>query len=96
MEDSRFAFRTVSRCARVGLCGVAVAYDYKTSLQKLVQPPPEADSALFEEYLKKKSELHKRNAERVLDVMKKNGGVYIKLVWVGLARYTDTCCFLVF
>lgn len=64
----------VTRCSRAGWVGATIAADYKWSLRKSRKFENE------EERRKAKSAVHKRSAVRVYEALKKNGGIYIKLV----------------
>ncbi|KAJ3089989.1 hypothetical protein HK102_004976 [Quaeritorhiza haematococci] len=65
----------VGRSYRAGVAAVSIVADYVWSLRKSQQ----ADVVGEEEYKRIKSACHSRSAQRLLDLCKSNGGIYIKL-----------------
>jgi len=59
---------------------VVVGVDYKYSLDFANRDLKEGDPEDDEERLLRKSQLHKRSAERLREMLRVNGGIYIKLV----------------
>lgn len=79
-DSFRHSTLAMKRCMIAGEAVVAVGIDYKYSLdfanRDLQEGNPEDDL----ERLRRKSALHKRSAERLREMLRKNGGIYIKLV----------------
>jgi predicted unusual protein kinase regulating ubiquinone biosynthesis (AarF/ABC1/UbiB family) len=67
------------RSARVLEAALEILYDYQTTFSKFKHLSP-SEKGQDEGYLKAKSECHQRSSEKMLEVFRKNGGVYIKLV----------------
>lgn len=65
--DKHFYASSVARTCRTFATGAVVALDYKINFQA---DPPFAESI---------EELHARNAERIYHVLRKNGGLYLKI-----------------
>ncbi|KAF9948618.1 hypothetical protein BGZ72_009495 [Mortierella alpina] len=78
-DSFRHSTLAMKRCMIAGEAVVAVGIDYKYSLdfanRDLQEGNPEDDL----ERLRRKSALHKRSAERLREMLRKNGGIYIKL-----------------
>ncbi|KAL1455354.1 hypothetical protein WDU94_009454 [Cyamophila willieti] len=62
------------RLVRAATCVFNIAYIYKKALYQKATPDPSS-----EEYKKLKSQIHKEAAEQLLELCKKNKGVYIKV-----------------
>ncbi|KAG0056838.1 hypothetical protein BGZ83_003132 [Gryganskiella cystojenkinii] len=58
---------------------VVVGVDYKYSLDFANRDLKKGDPADEDIRLQRKSQLHKRSAERIREMLRKNGGIYIKL-----------------
>lgn len=65
--DQYFLYASLSRSARTFWLGLLVATDYKINFRP---HPPLADSI---------QALHSRNAERLFDLLRTNGGLYLKI-----------------
>lgn len=65
-KDQGHLWQGVLRNSRITWVGLVCSLDYKWTL---LNPTGESE----------KSQLHKRSAQRVLKVLEKNGGIYIKL-----------------
>lgn len=65
--DQYFLYASLTRSARTFWLGLVVATDYKINFRP---HPPLADSI---------QALHIRNAERLFDLLRTNGGLYLKI-----------------
>lgn len=65
--DQRFLYASLTRSARTFWLGLLVATDYKINFRP---HPPLAESI---------QALHNRNAERLFDLLRTNGGLYLKI-----------------
>ncbi|KAK9767091.1 hypothetical protein K7432_003358 [Basidiobolus ranarum] len=73
-DPARYLTDGIVRCARSGWVGAKVIADYKWTLRhEPVTPEEEVQHKTL------KSQVHKRSAEKILEVLKKNAGIYIKL-----------------
>ncbi|KAJ3411364.1 hypothetical protein HDV05_002338 [Chytridiales sp. JEL 0842] len=68
----------LTRSFRVVRVAIDIVWDYYTTL-KPFQNKSNKELENDDGYLELKSRLHKRSAEKILDVFNKNGGIYIKL-----------------
>jgi len=59
---------------------VVVGVDYKYTLDWTNRDLKEGDPIDEQMRLERKSQLHKRSADRMREMLRKNGGIYIKLV----------------
>ncbi|TPX31804.1 hypothetical protein SmJEL517_g04969 [Synchytrium microbalum] len=71
-NEPQFSLAT-RRTARSAYCVGSIAFDYKTSLSE----GPEKIGP--QEYDKRKSEAHQRSAEKLLELCRTNGGIFVKL-----------------
>ncbi|ORX86029.1 ubiquinone biosynthesis protein [Basidiobolus meristosporus CBS 931.73] len=73
-DPFRYLTDGLVRCARSGWVGAVVIVDYKWTLRHEPVTPEEEVK-----HKQLKSQVHKRSAEKILEVLKKNAGIYIKL-----------------
>ncbi|KAG0202206.1 hypothetical protein BGX28_005198 [Mortierella sp. GBA30] len=78
-DSFRHSTLALKRCMVAGEAVVAVGIDYKYSLDFANRDLREGDPEDERERLRRKSALHKRSAERLREMLRKNGGIYIKL-----------------
>ncbi|KAJ1913093.1 hypothetical protein H4219_005353 [Mycoemilia scoparia] len=79
-ETVQFGFKASQRCVLAGKIAFLVGLDYYRNFPSLPKADdPNTSDEERQEILKQRSIVHKRSAERVLEGMKRNGGVYIKL-----------------
>ena len=65
--DTQFYASSLTRSSRTFFCGVVVSLDYKINFRA---HPPFANSV---------EDVHMRNAERLFDLLRTNGGLYLKI-----------------
>ncbi|KAJ1675247.1 hypothetical protein EV182_001637, partial [Spiromyces aspiralis] len=79
-ETARFGFQAMQRCLISGKITLLIGWDYYRNFPPLPSPDdPDVTDEERREIFSRRSAVHKRSAERVLEGMKRNGGVYIKL-----------------